>query len=170
MQNWKDLYKELGDKLTTIPGLKWVDLWHNQINFLDNEHTFPTPAVFLAFRSLVIRDASDKIQDVDVQVDVYLFYETFLDTFNGAYNQDGALEFLDMLTQIHALLHGSQGTHFQNMRRTYFGPVDTGNSGNLYLSQYACKLLDTSAQPEWGEGSFADLRIDPKDQDNGYVV
>lgn len=170
MQNWKDLYKEVATKLTTIQDLEWIDLWHNQINFLEEEHPFPTPAVFLSFRSSVIRDAGEKIQDVEAQMDVYLYYETFLDTFNKAYNQDEALAFLDMLTQVNVILHGSEGDNYQNMRRISFSPVDTGNSGNLYMLQYSFRLVDTSAKPEWAEGSFKDVQIDPNDPDNGYVV
>ncbi|HCY81524.1 MAG TPA: hypothetical protein DHV22_07970, partial [Xanthomarina gelatinilytica] len=122
MQNWKNLYTELAEKLATIEELQWLDLWHNQINFLDDEHPFPTPAVFLSFRSLTISDASDKLQDVVAQVDAYVYYETFLDTFNGAYNQQDALAFLDLMDKVNAKLHASTGLNYSSMRRTAFNP------------------------------------------------
>lgn len=161
MQNWRDLYGELATKLTTaIPDLKWVDLWHNQINFLDDEHPFPTPAVFLGFRSQSIEDISDKVQKVKLQVDVYVFYESFLDTFEGAYNKDAALGFLDIFDGINKTLHGSDGDNYTSMRRIAFSPIDTGNSGNLYLATYSCELFDISAQPTWVDAGAEEMIIE----------
>ena len=72
MENWQNLYIELSEKLSadlddnelefynklnTIAEhdgkspIRWLDLWHNQVNFLEEELEFPTPAVFLSFRS-----------------------------------------------------------------------------------------------------------------------
>ncbi len=161
MQNWKDLYGELATKLTdNINDLKWVDLWHNQINFLDDEHPFPTPAVFMSFRSGQVVDISDKVQNVQLQVDIFVFYETFLDTFKAAYNQADALGFLDLLDDINKQLHGSSGENYSSMRRVGFNPVDTGNSGNLYLVTYTCELIDHSAQPNWQEVEANEMEIE----------
>lgn len=109
MQNFKELYKELADKLSGIESVKWVDLWNSQVYNLESEHPFPAPAVFLAFRGNGTKDLGDKVQDVTMQVDVFLFYETFLDTYLGAYNQADALNFLDTIDDINKILHGSSG-------------------------------------------------------------
>jgi hypothetical protein len=170
MQNFKELYKELAQLLTAnIPAVQWVDLWNSQIYNLEGEHPFPAPAIFLAFRSSRMDDAGAKLQKVQMQVDVFLFYETFLDTFNGAYNQDEALAFLDIMDDINKQLHGSSGQSFSNMKRISFSPVDTGGAGNLYTITYTCELMDYSATKDWEEGKFADLQIDPNIEDK-YVI
>lgn len=170
MQNFKELYKELADLLTAkIPAIQWVDLWNSQVYNLEGEHPFPAPAVFLAFRSSRMDDAGVKLQKVQMQVDVFLFYETFLDTFKGAYNQEEALAFLDIMDDINKELHGSSGASYSNMKRVSFSPVDTGGAGNLYSITYTCELMDYSASKEWGEGSFNDLQIDPN-IDNKYII
>lgn len=170
MQNWKTLYGELSEFITTnISMVKWLDLWHNQINFLDTEHPFPTPAVFLGFRSNAMQDLGTKVQKVTLQVDVYIYYETFADTYTGAFNQDAALAFLELFDSINQLLHGSSGTNYSSMRRTAFNPVDTGNAGNLYLVNYICELVDYSAQKVYEEGSFSELNIQPK-EDNQFII
>lgn len=162
MQNFKELYIELSEKLTAaIPAIEWMDLWNSQIYNLEGEHPFPAPAVFLAFRSNRMDDAGVKLQKVQLQVDVFLFYETFLDTFKGAYNQEEALAFLDIMDDINKQLHGSSGTGYSNMRRVSFSPVDTGGAGNLYNISYTCELMDYSAVKEWEDGNFSDLQIDP---------
>ncbi len=161
MQNWKDLYGELAEKLTdNIDNLQWVDLWHNQVGFLEDEHPFPTPAVFFGFRSSGIADAGDKVQQVSLQIDIYVYYETFADTYKGSFNQDDALAFLDMLDDIHRQLHGSNGENYSSMRRVAFSPVDTGNAGNLYLITFSCELVDQTAQPEWVQVKACDIQVE----------
>ena len=146
MENWQDLYVELAERISEkMPQIKWVDLWHNQVGFLADEHPFSTPAVFIAFRSNQTQDAGELMQIVDLQVDFYIYYETFLDTFAGAYNQSGALEFTKSLDALFGIFHGSTGRNYSNMRRLGFAPVDTGTAGNLYQVTFECKLQDTSA-------------------------
>lgn len=176
MQNWKDIYKELADLVKSkIPAIKWQDLWHNQINFLDDEHPFPTPAVFYNFRILNTTDTGLKVQQATLQVDVYLYYETFADTYKDSWNQDSAMAFLDLLSQIFATLHASDGINYSSMRRIGFSAVDTGNAGNLYLQSFTCLLVDYAAQIQWEEQDVDDLAIDKSNEapslpdfSNGY--
>ncbi|MBF6607988.1 MAG: hypothetical protein ITG00_04535 [Flavobacterium sp.] len=164
MQDWTELYKELAEKIkSNVKGVKWIDLWNSQVYNLEGEHPFPAPAVFLAFRSNRMDDAGLKVQKVELQVDVFLFYETFLDTYHGAYNQEQALEFLETLSQLNRIFHGSDGKSYSSMRRLSFSPVDTGGAGNLYSVTYSCQLMDYSAADEIEEGTFSDLTIEPKE-------
>lgn len=147
--NWKDLYLELSGKLRSgVPELNWIDLWANQVNALADEHPFPTPAAFIEFRILEADDEGNLAQQLHTQVDVYLFYETFADTFDGAGNQTQALAYLDMLTAIHRTLHGTSGQTYSEMRRVGMAPVDTGTAGNLYRMSFVCLVTDLSASPE----------------------
>lgn len=160
MQNWKDLYIEhatmISNKINEIP---WIDLWHNQVNFLTEEHPFPTPATFLSYRTLRTEDVGNKVQKVTLQVDVYLYYETFADTYKGAFNQESALSFIDLMDKINALFHGAEGVNFSNMRRLGFAPVDTGNAGNLYRVSFECVLMDYSALQEFVDHEINEIDV-----------
>lgn len=157
----KNLYLELAQKLeNALPDIKWIDLWHSQVYNLPDEHPFPTPALFLAFRSNNMKNTGLNVQQVTAQVDVFLFYETFADTYSGNINQDDALEFLDLMDAINRTLHGSQGTHYSSMSRKSFSPVDTGGSANLYMMTYECLLVDYSAHTPDAEGTFADAVVE----------
>ena len=146
MNTWKDLYKEIAELITkNCPDVKWVDLWHNQISFMEEEHPFDTPAVFLDFRILDVIGLGGHQQQLEAQVGMYVFYETFLDTFDNAYNQDDALDFLELLTALQEHFHGSSGTHYSEMSRTGLQPIDTGSAGNLYLITFSCGMIDTAA-------------------------
>lgn len=161
MQNFQELYKELAGKIgENIEEVKWIDLWNSQVYHLEEEHPFPAPAIFLAFRSNAMTDISDKVQNVHLQVDVFVFYETFADTYKGSFNQDDAMAFLEILDKINALLHGSAGQQYSSMRRVSFSPVDTGGAGNLWSITYSCELIDTSAQPEWEKVKACDVEVE----------
>jgi hypothetical protein len=161
MQNFRKLYLELSQKIKdNLPEIEWIDLWHSQVYNLADEHPFPTPAVFLAFRSSGIKNVGLKVQQVTLQVDVFLFYETFADTYAGGINQTEAIAFLDSMDGINKVFHGSNGQEYSSMSRKGFSPVDTGGSANLYLMTYECLLMDYSANVEDGEGTFADMEVE----------
>lgn len=149
MQTLTQAYEEISDRISSqIPAVKWIDLWHNQAGFLQEEHPFKTPAVFLAFRTVSGADLGQKVQDANVQVDFYLYFETFADTFKGSYNQNSALEFLKLLDKIHKFFHGYSGEFFSEMRHVSTRPVDTGSAGNLYCKSFSCNMRDYEAQDE----------------------
>lgn len=135
----------------SIPEIKWVDLWHEQVNYLTEELPFPTPAVFISFGIKDTEDMGNKVQNCDAQIDFYVFYETFSDTSMGSYNQDKALEFLNILTKIHALFHAGSGSNYSNMRRIDMNREDTGGSGNLYRISFECLTTDYSASVLFNE-------------------
>jgi len=146
VQNFTELYKELCQKvIAAIPEIEWQDLWHNQVTFLEDEHPFPTPALFYGIRILNAEDGGEKLQDLDVQIDMYHFFETFADTYNGSFNQDSALGFLDNCNKVYQLFQGTSGNSYAEMRRVSFAPVDTGSAGNLYRQSFVCKMRDLSA-------------------------
>lgn len=161
MQNFKDLYTELATLIKDkVPSIKWIDLWHNQVNFLSEEHPFPTPAVFLNFRSLQIDDAGERVQKLRMQIDCFVFYETFADTYHESWNQQSALSFLDLMNDIYAVLHASSGVNYSSMRRIGINPVDTGDAGNTYQLSFECVLMDYAAQVQWEEQEVDDIDLE----------
>lgn len=178
MQNWVELYKELSCKISdNINEIEWIDLWHNQVNFLSDDHPFPTPAVFLGFRAKNLMDKGLKVQSAEIQVDIYLYYETFLDTFKGAYNQKDALAFLQTADDLFGLLHASNGASYSGMRRIDFHPVDTGGAGNLYRIVFEALMTDYAATPKWEDLEVdgiiverGDTQRQAPDFKNGYII
>lgn len=172
-QNWVDLYLELAEIIAEkMPDIRWIDLWHNQVNFLSEEHPFPSPALFLGFRILSTEDQGQKTQKVRFQVDTYLFFETFADSYRGSVNQGTAVEFLKMIADTHAVLHGTSGLNYSEMRRIGFMPVDTGGAGNLYQQTFEATLMDSSAQKEYINGTVEDIEVERGERpvDNGFIL
>lgn len=146
IQSFQQLYKELCEQVVEhMPQIVHQDLWQEQMSFLGEEHPFEAPAIFYEFRGVDSADMSQLVQQVDMQIDVYLFYETFLDTNHGSYNQTEALDYLEDLTTINKIFHGFKGEFVDNMRRVTFGRVNTGTAGNLYRVTFAATTRDHSA-------------------------
>lgn len=147
MQYWTQLYQEIADRIAgNLDEIKWCDLWHEQVSYLTSELPFDTPAVFIAFSTIAIDDRGLLAQDCNTQIDMYVFYETFSDTYFGSSNQDRALDYLNTLTRLHALFHGKPGENYSSMRRVDMRREESGGSGNLYRISFQCSVTDYSAE------------------------
>lgn len=163
MEYWTDLYKEYAEDISkNLPEVAWVDLWHEQVGFLTEELPFETPAVFIAFSTIENNDRGRLVQDCDTQVDMYLFFETFSDTYMGSANQDRVLDFLNALTRLHALFHGKDGINYSSMRRVDMRREESGGAGNLYRISFQCLVTDYSAAKLFvvTENPAAELQIE----------
>lgn len=141
----EELSPELAEELSSVPDVRYIDLWHEQTGQLDEELPFPTPAVFIGFNTLESADIGTLTQDIHLQVDLYVFWETFADTYDGAIMQAEALDYLNLMTVLNVLLHGYTGEYFSTMRKTGFQRMDSGGAGNLYRASFECMVRDYSA-------------------------
>ena len=165
MVYWSEIYKEIAEKITAnLPDIRWVDLWHEQVSYLTEELPFPTPAVFISFNTLGTEDTGKLVQNCNTQIDLYLFYETFSDSYEGSSNQAGALEFLDRLTELYALFHGKHGEHYSEMRRTDMSREESGGAGNLYRISFECLVTDYGAQELFNEVQMPEREIETSDE------
>lgn len=142
-----------------LPEIKHVDLWHEQVSYLAEELPFDTPAIFIGFSTTEVADRGQLVQGIGVQVDMYLFYETFSDTYFSSDNQDRALDYLNSLTRLHALFHGKDGENYSEMGRVDMRDVDSGGAGNLYKVSFQCMVNDYSAQHLFVESVNPDAQL-----------
>lgn len=160
MKDFKNLYLEHEKRISdNVAEIRHSDLWSEQVSFMAEEHPFKSPAVFFGYRILSAEDQGEGIQDLLIQVDIYLFYETFADTSKGSKKQQKALDFLDLLTKINACFHASNGIYYNNMRRTGFSPVETGGAGILYVQRYVCSMIDDSAKELYVNMKFDHIEV-----------
>ena len=136
--------QELYERMAALPDIQHVDLWHDQVDYLSEEHPFATPAVFFGFTTLNVADNGELMQTTDLQVDIYVFWETFNDTYKGAKMQEEALQYLDLLLMVGLMFHGRSGEHFHQMRRSGTYRQESGGSGNLYRLQFQTNINEFS--------------------------
>lgn len=136
--------QDLYERMAALPAIEYVDLWHDQVDYLSEEHPFPTPAVFFGFTTLNVADNGELMQTTDLQVDIYVFWETFADTYNDAVMKEEALMYLDLLLMVGLMFHGRSGEHFHQMRRSGTYRQESGGSGNLYRLQFQTNITEFS--------------------------
>lgn len=154
-----DEYAELRERLEAVPELEHIDLWHGQVNYLSEEHPFPTPAAFLEFNTLQVDDAGELMQTTTLQVDIHIFYETFCDSYKGAVMQDEALTYMDLLLLTGLMFHGRSGTHFHQMRRTGTMREESGGAGNLYRISFETNISEFSGLNLFSTKKMGDREI-----------
>ena len=164
--------QELYERMAALPDIQHVDLWHDQVDYLSEEHPFATPAVFFGFTTLSVADNGELMQTTDLQVDIYVYWETFSDTYKGAKMQEEALQYLDLLLMVGLMFHGRSGEHFHQMRRSGTFRQESGGSGNLYRLQFQTNVTEFSGLNlhNYVEVEDRDLEVVNKDvnkSDNG---
>lgn len=144
IENIPDDYADLRERLEALPDFQHIDLWHEQVDYLSEEHPFPTPAIFFEFNTLEIGDAGELMQNANLQVDMHIFWETFSDTYEGATMQEEALQYLDLLLLVGLMFHGRNGKNFHQMRRSGTNREESGGSGNLYRISFQTNVSEFS--------------------------
>lgn len=139
-----DDYAELRGRLEALPDFEHIDLWHDQVNYLDEELPFPTPAIFFEFNTQRTDDAGELMQTADLQVDMHVFWETFSDTYEGAVMQEDALCYLDLLLLVGLMFHGRSGNTYHQLRRTGLHREESGGAGNLYRISFETNVTEFS--------------------------
>ena len=135
---------DLYERMLALPAIEHVDLWHDQVDYLSEEHPFATPAVFFGFTTLNVADNGELMQTTDLQVDIYVFWDAFADTYNDAVMKEEALMYLDLLLMVGLMFHGRSGEHFHQMRRSGTFRQESGGSGNLYRLQFQTNINEFS--------------------------
>lgn len=161
----KYLYLELEKKLLAIndeqpkprPVFKHCDLWNRQVEFLEKETPFQTPAVFVEFPDEIQwRTDGQHIQDADLTIRLHIVTPWHANTASDILNPDvraTALAYLDIPTVLFRQLHGQHGNledgdtllgHFNALTRT----ASTVNHNHERfvdsVETYQCHLKDFS--------------------------
>lgn len=161
MEAWNDLLVELSTKIREkLPEIKWLDLWRNQLASLTDKPPFPTPALFLSFKTLGCNDKGLLIQDCNTQVDMYVFYETVNNASLDPNIQTADLEIFKMLTKIHKVFHGKSGINHGILRRVGINREENSGIGCLYRISFECIVEDTSAQIDYPVKLVNDISIE----------
>lgn len=152
-QDWGEAYKELAALIRAkVPAIKHVDLYYGQEQFIGSDGNwmpFRAPAVFLEFRAAEVQDLGDQVQQLTMDIGVYLLHETVQDTDDRSLGQRRAMEFVGLLRQLHAALHSAQGTHFMPLGRTELSRAEAPPFCYFYRQTYRCVIIDNGAVPQW---------------------
>jgi len=95
--------KELKDE-SGQPLIRHIDLWNEQVEFIEQEEPFDTPAVFIEFRPVQWRTLSGTVQQADVPFRLHVVTKWKGSAKDGSMFQEESLERFDLLDKIDAHL------------------------------------------------------------------
>lgn len=92
--------------------IKHFDLWNQQLEYLDEEQPFNTPAVFIEFLPIQWRHQSLGTRDATLSINLHIITRRNFPTRADQQYATEALGFLELLDAINLCLHGHKGENF----------------------------------------------------------
>lgn len=155
----KDLFLALEQKLLAVtdeqpepqPLFKHCDLWNRQVEFIEQETQFLTPAVFVEFMPIPWEQLGKNIQEADLTVRFHIVTPWHANTASNIINPEvraTALSYLDIPTVLFRQLHGQHGSfgtgNFNALTRVKSIPNHDHERFVDSIEEYRCRLKDLS--------------------------
>ena len=146
----KQLYLAIKERLKNIPGadgeslFKHFDLWNQQVEFIEQETPFLTPAVFVEFLPMKWRTLGNRVQDADLITRLHIVTEWHAD-YTPDDLEDRALEYLDIVDNVVAAMQNFTAPCTNAWMRTQTIPNHNHARYVDSVEEYICRVTDTSA-------------------------
>ena len=149
----KQLYLAIVDRLKNIPGadgeplFKHFDLWNQQVEFIEQETPFLTPAVFVEFLPLKWQTLGKRVQSADLTTRLHIVTEWHALTADNVPDeeQDLALAYLDIVDSVVAALQNFAAPCTNAWMRTQTIPNHNHERYVDSVEEYICRVTDNSA-------------------------
>ncbi|MDY0200987.1 MAG: hypothetical protein RBR40_08365 [Tenuifilaceae bacterium] len=124
--------------------IQHFDLWNQQLDWLDEEQPFTTPAVFIEFLPIQWRHQSRGTRDATLSINLHIVTRRNIPTRADQQYTTEALGFLELLDAVNLCLHGHKGENFSALT----GQTSTtdNNFDELMhsIEQYTAYIVDHS--------------------------
>ncbi len=147
----KQLYLAIKNRLKNIPGadgeplFKHFDLWNQQVEFIEQETPFLTPAVFVEFLPMKWRTLGNRVQDADLTTRLHIVTEWNALTADYSPEEEDALAYLDIVDSVVAAMQNFTAPCSNAWMRTQTIPNHNHERYVDSVEEYVCRVTDTSA-------------------------
>lgn len=140
-------YLELSKKLMKdVKGLKWADIWADQLFGTEGKFPFSFPAVFFEFQVTNIETKAGGFQEIELIVIVRLCLDSYAESHTGSYNQTSALAYGRHLNAIYKALQGYSSRLFvSNLDRKSHGRQTSVPYVYHYAQGFETRVIDAAA-------------------------
>lgn len=115
----KLIFTAIAEKLLTVPGITYVDLWNDNGSHFAGGAVYPLPAVFIEFDTIDWRQQNNAARRADINVRLHILNRA---TAGLHGSQDPAmaeaLKRFDLLNSINAAMQGLRGDNFAGFMHT----------------------------------------------------
>lgn len=111
----KELYLKLCEQLKLVDGgaIRHVDLWNQNVQFIEQEESFPMPAVFVEFGPIEWKPWAQGVEyRAEPQVHLHVVTQWQGSAADGSERQADSLAAFDLLRHIHEQLTTMTGDEF----------------------------------------------------------
>lgn len=149
----KQLYLDIKNRLKDItaadgePVFKHFDLWNQQVEFLEEETPFLTPAIFIEFLPHEWKTLGNRRQHAVLNTRIHIVTQWFAGTADYSPTEQQALEYLDIVDCVVAALQNFSASSTNSWMRTRTVPNHNHERYVDNIEEYVCDLIDVSAQP-----------------------
>lgn len=156
----KKLYLKLIEWLTSSGIVKHVDLWNENVQYIEEEQPWECPAVFVEFLPIQWQSLPHGVQEATINFRLHIITRVVEPTSAeniilpaegepAADNQylNGGLEYLDLLEQINALIHCQNSPALGINTITRIQSVTNHNHEEMLesIEDYSVHVVDDSA-------------------------
>jgi len=151
----KFIYQSIVQKLQEIqdenetPVIQHFDIWNNNLEYLESEQPFNTPAVFVEFMPIEWRHQGGGVRDAAVTVALHVVTRQNAPTSNELPYAEQSLQFFDILTSINRCLHrySNKNYDFGHNALTATQSLTDHDCGELRhdIEVFTCHATDASA-------------------------
>lgn len=151
----KQLYLEIKQRLKTIftangeQLFQHFDLWNQQVEFIEEETPFASPAVFVEFGRMDWHTMGQRAQRCKLTVRLHIVTEWHSGTADYSPTEEASLEFLELTDNVVAAMQNFATPYMNSWMRT---ATITNHNHDRYVDnveEYTCELVDTSACPTY---------------------
>lgn len=115
----KQIFTAIAEKLLTVPGITYVDLWNDNGSHFAGGAVYPLPAVFIEFDTIDWRQQNNAAHRADINVRLHILNRA---TAGLHGSQDPAmaeaLARFDLLDRVNAAMQGLRGENFAGFMHT----------------------------------------------------
>lgn len=139
MELRREIYEKLCDRLMAVKGVKHVDLWNHNVEFIEQEESWARPAVFVEFQPIQWDATVNGVRYVAaVTVNLHVVTDWKGSTAAGSIVGRAALDVFDLLERIHVALADLDGEMFKEF--DLVGSTTTHNHEDILemVETYSC--------------------------------
>lgn len=115
----KQIFTAIAEKLLTVPGIDYVDLWNDNGAHFAGGAVYPLPSVFVEFDPIEWHQLNNGARRADINVRLHILSRAS-SALHGSQDpaMDEALQRFDLLDSINAAMQGLRGDNFAGFMHT----------------------------------------------------
>lgn len=141
----KQIFTAIADTLAALPGIKFVDLWNNQVQALNGGAAFALPAVFVEFEAIDWHQQNNRARRGSLAFRLHVVTRAVPTHGHTDPRMSEALAVFDLLDGINAAMQGLRGDKFSGVMLTTSATNHDHAEIVENVERYTCGVQDTTA-------------------------